>query len=242
MAILLFMVCAVIGGIILAAATAAAGRISQMAEMDKRYFNVTSAAELLAHKLEDQEVTIDRTKTYTVTTNEYGVESGTPSDVNYAVYLDGTEYNGTAGNFLADCAVNLLSHGTSSSNEAMFNASYDYITEVTNTALSVGTSIFSLTFEDQANQKLETIECTASVLENGTLEIVMNGDSYQLKLTMVPNYAETQIDDASDAVPVGVDGSTQVTKTITKSSVISWTVSSIETIMSEAETTTTATS
>ncbi len=46
-ALLLFLVCAVLCSVILAAATAAAGRMSRIAETDQRYYAVTSAAELL---------------------------------------------------------------------------------------------------------------------------------------------------------------------------------------------------
>lgn len=46
-ALLLFLVCAVLCSVILAAATAASGRMAKMAEMDQRYYAVTSAAELL---------------------------------------------------------------------------------------------------------------------------------------------------------------------------------------------------
>lgn len=48
LALLLFLVCAVVGSVVLASATAAAGRMSELAEMDQRYYAVTSAAELLA--------------------------------------------------------------------------------------------------------------------------------------------------------------------------------------------------
>lgn len=61
-ALLLFLVCAVIGSIVLAAATASAGRLSKLAESDRRYYNVVSAAEFLADELSGQSVTIVRTR------------------------------------------------------------------------------------------------------------------------------------------------------------------------------------
>lgn len=57
-ALLLFLVCAVVGSVVLAAATAASGRLAKMAEMDQRYYSVTSAAELLAEELNDIQVTV----------------------------------------------------------------------------------------------------------------------------------------------------------------------------------------
>ena len=46
-ALLLFLVCAVLCSVILTAATAASGRMSNMAETDQRYYAGTSAAELM---------------------------------------------------------------------------------------------------------------------------------------------------------------------------------------------------
>ena len=51
-ALLLFLVCAVLCSVILAAATAAAGRMSKIAETEQRYYAVTSAAELIKSQFE----------------------------------------------------------------------------------------------------------------------------------------------------------------------------------------------
>ena len=47
-ALLLFLVCTVIGSVVLAAGTASAGRMSKLGESDQRYYSVTSAAQLLS--------------------------------------------------------------------------------------------------------------------------------------------------------------------------------------------------
>ena len=59
-ALLLFLVCAVISSVIIAAATTASGRLSKQAEMDQRYYSVTSAAELLKDLIDEEAVTIVR--------------------------------------------------------------------------------------------------------------------------------------------------------------------------------------
>ena len=69
-ALLLFLVCAVVGSVVLAAATAASGRLAKMAEMDQRYYSVTSAAELLAEELNGQTVSVMQIKTVTKTTTQ----------------------------------------------------------------------------------------------------------------------------------------------------------------------------
>ncbi len=63
-ALLLFLVCAVVGSVVLVAGTAAAGRMSKIAEMDQRYYSVNSAAKLLIELIDGEEkaVTIIETK------------------------------------------------------------------------------------------------------------------------------------------------------------------------------------
>ena len=64
----------------LAAGTAAAGRLSQMVNMDKRYYSASSAASLLAKEIEGKEVTIVRSLVEKVTKITTYNESGTQTD------------------------------------------------------------------------------------------------------------------------------------------------------------------
>ena len=57
-ALLLFLVCAVVGSVVLAAGTAAAGRMSKSVESDQRYYAVTSAARVLKDELNGNSNTI----------------------------------------------------------------------------------------------------------------------------------------------------------------------------------------
>ena len=57
-ALLLFLVCSVISIVVVIAGSAAAGRMSQRAETDQRYYAVTSAVELLCDDFKDMEVTL----------------------------------------------------------------------------------------------------------------------------------------------------------------------------------------
>lgn len=56
--LMLFLVCAVASSIIIVAATAASGRMAQIAEMDQRYYAVTSAVELLCNDIGGQEIEV----------------------------------------------------------------------------------------------------------------------------------------------------------------------------------------
>ena len=57
-ALLLFLVCAVVGSVVLTAGTAAAGRMSELAKMDQRYYSVTSAAQLLQDTIDGKQVKV----------------------------------------------------------------------------------------------------------------------------------------------------------------------------------------
>ena len=61
-ALLIFLVCAVVGSAVLVAGTAASGRMSKIAEMDQRYYSVNSAAKLLIELIDGEAVTIIETK------------------------------------------------------------------------------------------------------------------------------------------------------------------------------------
>lgn len=70
-ALFFFIICAVIGSVVLTAGTAAAGRLSQAIAMDERYYAVNSAAELLEAELSGGDVWVKlydrKTRTDTIT-------------------------------------------------------------------------------------------------------------------------------------------------------------------------------
>ena len=104
-ALLLFLVCAVVSSIVLAAATAASGRMSKAAESDKRYYAVTSAAELLKDYFDDVKAVMQ--------TKQEG-ESATPSEVSGypKIYKGGSEVLPASGElenfYLLDSAIRLF--------------------------------------------------------------------------------------------------------------------------------------
>ena len=77
-ALLLFLVCAVLCSVIITAATASSGCMSQIAETDQRYYAVSSAAELLQKQIDGKMVSIvEVEKSWTATTYSSGVITGT---------------------------------------------------------------------------------------------------------------------------------------------------------------------
>jgi len=61
-ALLLFLVCAVVSIVVVVAGSAAAGRMSERAETDQRYYAVTSAVELLCDDFKGMKVTVEYSK------------------------------------------------------------------------------------------------------------------------------------------------------------------------------------
>lgn len=59
-ALLAFLICAVIGAVVLSAAMTTSGRASGIAEMDQRYYAVSSAAQLFRDAINEQEFTVER--------------------------------------------------------------------------------------------------------------------------------------------------------------------------------------
>ena len=62
-ALLAFLVCAVVGSVVLSAAITTSGRASGIAEMDQRYYAVSSAAQLFRDALDKQEFVVERIET-----------------------------------------------------------------------------------------------------------------------------------------------------------------------------------
>ena len=87
-ALLLFLVCAVLSSVIIVASTASAGRMSGIAEMDQRYYSVSSASELLKDLLNEKMVAIVTVTTTTTKTPIVDDIQQTPYiDVDWVVYI-----------------------------------------------------------------------------------------------------------------------------------------------------------
>lgn len=72
-ALLIFLVCAVVGSVVLVAGTAAAGRMSKLPENDQRFYAVTSTAGLLRDIL-GKDITVTRTATETTSDSKYNIQ------------------------------------------------------------------------------------------------------------------------------------------------------------------------
>ena len=84
-ALLLFLVCSVVGSVVLTAGTAAAGRMSEISEMDQRYYSINSAAKLLIGLFERDEIRYEKKEAEPAAGDSAG-DDATPSD-NYSFII-----------------------------------------------------------------------------------------------------------------------------------------------------------
>ena len=92
-ALLLFLVCAVVGSVVLTAGTAAAGRLSELAKSDQRYYSVTSAARLLRTMVEGETATVVKTVKTTASSEGSSSEGATGSTNNTVYTINGKTIN-----------------------------------------------------------------------------------------------------------------------------------------------------
>ena len=91
-ALLFFLVCAVIGSVVLTAGMAAAGRYSKLVESDKRYYCVNSAVGLLTDIIENEHPSVSLTctsTTYTLTKIKDGVRTVLQNTEDKSFDIDG---------------------------------------------------------------------------------------------------------------------------------------------------------
>ena len=93
-ALLIFLVCAVVSSVVIVAGSTSAGRMSQIAEFDQRYYAVTSAAKLLKSDIDGKTLVV----TYVEET-----EDGALKRVYHALY-DGEETERSPDTILADAS------------------------------------------------------------------------------------------------------------------------------------------
>lgn len=77
LALLLFLICALLASVVLSASTTAAGRHAQLSSMDQRYYSVTSAANLVRDAFQSQQVEIECTEVRDASTVVTYVSGGT---------------------------------------------------------------------------------------------------------------------------------------------------------------------
>ena len=186
-ALLLFVVCAVLCSVVLAAATSASGRMSRIAEVDQRYYAVTSAAELLIDEFQKnpsvsvvEEVKTDFTTTYTNGTAGEPVE-GIPVTTVYTQIGDVKRDLDTIKSIQEDAAKNI----------------YNKTTGITDRKLSLASTGSGLSYDALAVTVLEKLD------EDGSITLTLyntynskgaassEGERYTMELSFGANKSVT---------------------------------------------------
>ena len=171
MALLLFLVCAVIGSAVLVAGTAASGRMAKIADKDELYYSVNSAANLLIELIDGKSV-----KAVTVA---YSDGSDAPAPKFYEKDEDGAYKEASSNTLPLDAIKRMMSAGSF-------------------TEPLTPTVTFSAPGSAAEDGKIGAVEVTEEIYPDGRLVFVVsrkdikNNYSYDLQLTFAGEKHETQ--------------------------------------------------
>ena len=250
-ALLLFLVCAVLCSVILAAATASSGRMSKLAETDQRYYAVTSAAELLKdtfkkHASVSIVVAEETTETTTYTNGEAGTPEAGESTTSVYIIADKTAAEITESDYTGACR--LKTNGTDNvefkNDTIQKDAAKNYYN---GTALSKRSLSLTTGFHETAGLDYDAL--AVSILEdldgNGNLTLTLfntyqsknvvsdEGSRYTLRMVLGADQSVSKSTKKKDISSTAVsETSYKVTtqKTTTTTTTLTWNLDGIKTV------------
>ena len=204
MALFLFLACAVVGSVVLTAATAASGRRVQLDISDQRYYSVDSAAGVIRDAITDKSVvvirqcSIETAVSYNLVQNDLGEvtsKKGPYSTVKDPVYktylpLPGSNVNLSEAmddDLLYFAAANMIP-GLTSDGKSGFDS------EIYGTKAAKQFTISVPQIIDKTDMSFLKVSCTMTVAENGDLVFMLSsgGDaSFVVKEVFRLVYGET---------------------------------------------------
>ena len=233
MALLLFLVCAAIGAVILTAATASAGRLSSLAEMDQRYYSVSSAAELLEQELTGKTVIVYRKSVKT--SKSIITDTTTDLDPEYEYTFEINGENATdAASFLSQRAKHLVFGDVDLNNHDNEAGLREAMNGLMTHADTRGGS-FKVSHTDDFSDL--DAEVRWSMKSDGTLVFKIsnvsdgegnkNNNKYTLVLTLIPTVTEDKNSIESEPVITPIENTANayykiVTTTTEKTAWITW--------------------
>ncbi len=213
MALLLFLVCSVVGALVLTAATAAAGRSAKLAENDQRYYSVASAAELLSKELDGSTVRIVRTQT--VTTTNASIFTVTPGGIIESVQPEekNTVYTASAGTVSSVSDVEFKNYSVDTSSMSLLTAltsrlifpdgicdpnnMMEYSFPGISSAFEQNISVSAGSVPAGVDASSLKVKAVFAAQTNGTIIVTLSNDNssdnFQLILTIKPSLKETRV-------------------------------------------------
>ncbi len=247
-ALLIFLVCAVVASVVLAAATASSGRLSGLTEMDRRYYSVTSAAEVFRDALEREgrisvvrsETTVTETKTTYLNTEDGAKVQGDPVEKK-TVYT--TDYLNDQ-DLLLDPQLTMLQEFACSMVLGTGGYGGGEVLEAFELELR-------LSADEMDEEILEDLAVDVLVMlrADGTLELVFSNagaagdDTYSLRMTFAADVDEYTVEQTVEEAPVikrdeeanSFTETVTVRETIDRVTTITWYMTGMEKVVSSHE-------
>lgn len=234
LALLLFLVCTIIASVVLIAGTTASGRMANLADMDQKYYSVTSAVELLRDQLKEEgaDSTNCLTVTESLTYKENATTSGDSTVFSYAVSSDVTPdtltsvpstVTGYLGKYLVlGSSTSVAKSWTGGINTAIEESTwYNLLAEWENKPIIAASSKTNPIDLGMSAKKSGSsvngldVAVTATFNDDGSAKLVFksdpsasNGVVYEVRAMLVPDF------DISTSTVLAADGSITETKTI----------------------------
>ncbi len=244
MALFILLICAVVGSVVLGAATASAGRLSNLAESDRRYYSVSSAAELIVKALDGEEVVISgerTTETTTVVTyiiNADGSVEETSSITNPPVSaVSEVLIKQFGADTLLSMATRKLVFGANAPEDRFWLPDYNPGSGATGGDI-INNLVLSHKKEEETLADLQ-VNIEAKITTDGRLHLILKSpDSaeavYTVELFFTPAY-NTEIGTSSDtqtivdnSTPPTVKETTTITEVVTKTTTVYWNLSEMK--------------
>jgi len=249
-ALFILLICAVVGSVVLGAATASAGRLSKLAESDKRYYSVNSAAELIVKALDGEEVTISGDKTTVSTTIvTYKIDDGS------VVSQSGPTSESTFDNFkirqyedentlLLRMTRRRVFKDVATEEGYFWSPGYDPDVGAENPGILANIE-FELSPEKPGSDLSDSkVAIEAEITTDGRLHLILenstsaaNAPVYTIELFFTPAFntseiiksSNTEIETSTNGDPATtITETTTVTEILTKTTTVSWSLSEIK--------------
>ena len=222
-ALLLFLVCAVLCSVILTAATAASGRMSNLAETDQRYYAVTSAAELLKDLFNKKTVKIEKITTgkRKETYKDGSVSSSTTYGNDYSLKLNSEVVNDSSPSF----------------SSIVTDAAYKYFNGVKSEDFSLQSSdTLKNALGFSGNTDSLAVDIKEVIDDNGNITLTV-GDKYKIELVFSASVTGPMTTEAAGTSTTKIISDTEYTieteMTKTETTTLTWALTGIKTYPQE---------